>query len=252
MHITFSLRSRDYVLRPYSNLGDRTLHFHSLLQGTRVTYVCSVQRVTLASGAYLNQARSGSHILHKGGTLWKWHIWTDQWQYYIWTASLEWDQCTAEGFCQGKTQAHHEGSHTVEEYTCGITRRGIATHGHLAQHKGWPWAYTGVLDLASGAPPHLTAEGAGGTSTGFARIRSIEGNGTLSVIDNEQVPVLLAIWGKYTGGHGFYMEIKKSHKRVRYRPAGSSTNVCYWGAPHQCPRGSNASHRVCSHTKGAR
>ncbi len=25
-----------------------------------------------------------------------------------------------------------------------------------------------VLDLASGAPPHLTAEGAGGTSTGFA------------------------------------------------------------------------------------
>ncbi len=45
-----------------------------------------------------------------------------------------------------------------------------------------------VLDLASGAPPHLTAEGAGGTSTGFAvgngtekqqgaRIRSVEGNG---------------------------------------------------------------------------
>ncbi len=25
-----------------------------------------------------------------------------------------------------------------------------------------------VLDLASGAPPHLTAEGVGGTSTGFA------------------------------------------------------------------------------------
>ncbi len=25
-----------------------------------------------------------------------------------------------------------------------------------------------VLDLASGAPPHLTAEGAGGTSTEFA------------------------------------------------------------------------------------
>ncbi len=27
-------------------------------------------------------------------------------------------------------------SRTVEEYTCGITQRGITTHGHLAQHKG--------------------------------------------------------------------------------------------------------------------
>ncbi len=42
----------------------------------------------------------------------------------------------AEGFCQGKTRAHRGGSRTVEEYTCGITGRGITTHGHLAQHKG--------------------------------------------------------------------------------------------------------------------
>ncbi len=34
---------------------------------------------------------------------------------------------TAEGLCQGKTRAHREGSRTVEEYTCGITQRGITT-----------------------------------------------------------------------------------------------------------------------------
>ncbi len=87
------------------------------------------------------------------------------------SASLGWDNYTAEtaeGLCQGKIRAHREGSRTVEEYTCGITQRGITTHRHLAQHKGWPWANTRVLDLASGAPPRLTAEGAGGTSTGFA------------------------------------------------------------------------------------
>ncbi len=118
---------------------------------------------------------------------------------------------------------------------------------------------TRVLDLASGAPSLLTAEGAWGTSTGFAvgnwtekqqsaRLRSVEGNGAGSVIDTEQVPVLLAILGKYTGGHRLYTEIIKSHKRIRCHPAGSSTNAYYRGAPRQSPRGRNASHRVCSHT----
>ncbi len=122
---------------------------------------------------------------------------------------------------------------------------------------------TRVLNLASGTPPHLTAEGVGGTSTGFAlgnwtekqqsaRIRHIEGNGAASVIDTEQVPVLLAIRDKYTGGHWLYTEIIKSRKRIRCHPASSFTNVCYRGAPRQSPRGSNASRRVCSHTKGAR
>ncbi len=130
---------------------------------------------------YLSQACYGSQILHKGGTMWKLHIWTDQGQYYI---GCLWGRLNQPGvrlihsrdgrwFYQGKTWAHHEGSHTVEEYTCRIIQRGITTHGHLAQHKGWPWAYRRVLDLASGASPHLTAEGAGGTSTGFA-----EGNWT--------------------------------------------------------------------------
>ncbi len=78
---------------------------------------------------------------------------------------------------------------------------------------------TRVLDLASGSPPHLTAEGTGGTSTGFAvgnwtekqqsaRIQSVEGNGAASMIDTEQVPVLLAIRDKYTGGHRLYTEMK--------------------------------------------
>ncbi len=122
---------------------------------------------------------------------------------------------------------------------------------------------TQVLDLASGAPPRLTAEGAGGTSTGFAvgnwtgkqqsaRIRSVEGNGAASVIDTEQVPVLPVIRDKYTGGHRLFTEIIKSRKRIRCRPSSSFTHVCYRGALRQGPRGSNASSRVCSHTKGAR
>ncbi len=54
------------------------------------------------------------------------------------SANLEWEGYTAEraeGLCQGKTRAHCKGSHTMKEYTCGITQRGITTHGHLAQHK---------------------------------------------------------------------------------------------------------------------
>ncbi len=65
-------------------------------------------------------------------------------------------------------------------------------------------------------------------------------------------PVLLAIRDKYTGGHWLYTEIVKPRKRIRCRPAGSFTNVCYWGASCQSPRGSNASRRVCSHPKGLR
>ncbi len=119
----------------------------------------------------------------------------------VYSASLGWDNYTtemAEGLCQWKTRAHREGSRTAEENTCGFTWRGITTHGHLDQHKGWPWANMRMLDLASGPPPHLNAEGAGGTSTGFTaatelrnnkstRIWSIEGNGAASMIDTVQV-----------------------------------------------------------------
>ncbi len=103
----------------------------------------------------------------------------------------------------------HVGSPTGNHYTRAPSPAQALTLGNVQ-----------VLDLASGAPPHLTAEGAGGTSTGFAvgnwtekqqgaRIRSVEGNGAASVIDTERVPVLLAIRDKYTGGHWLYTEIVK-------------------------------------------
>ncbi len=179
-------------------------------------------------------------------------------------ARLGWDSYTAEkaeGSAREDTGSPRGGG---EPYRGRIHmwdhQGGITTHGHLAQHKGWPWAtyeyWTWRLVLRH------TWLGAGGTSTGFAvgnwtekqqgaRIRSVEGNGAASVIDTERVPVLLAIWDKYTGGHWLYTEIVKPRKRIRCRPAGSFTNVCYWGASCQSPRGSNASRRVCSHTKGA-
>ncbi len=47
----------------------------------------------------------------------------------------------------GKTRVYCEGNLTVEEYTYGITRRGIRPYGHLAQYRGWP--ETGLLGLAS-------------------------------------------------------------------------------------------------------
>ncbi len=100
--------------------------------------------ITLGSVFQVGE-RYGSHILRNGGTMWRLRIWTGQGQYYT-----TWSPCgrlsqpgvrcytaeMAEGLCQGKTLAHREGSRTVEEYTYGITRRGIITHGHLAQHKG--------------------------------------------------------------------------------------------------------------------
>ncbi len=59
------------------------------------------------------------------------------------------------------------GSRTVEEYTCGITKGNHYTRAP-SPAQGLTLGNVRVLDLASGAPPHLTAEGAGGTSTGFA------------------------------------------------------------------------------------
>lgn len=44
---------------------------------------------------------------------------------------------------------------------------------------------------------------------------------------------LLARRGEYMGGHRLYMEIIKSHKCVRCRPARSSTNICYRGTNAQ-------------------
>ncbi len=180
-------------------------------------------------------------------------------------ARLGWDSYTAERqrVLPGKTRAQHGGGAVLWKNTRIHVGSPKGNHYTRAPSpaQGLTLGNVRVLDLASGAPPHLTAEDAGGTSTGFAvrnwtekqqgaRIRSIEGNGAASVIDTERVPVLLAI--RDTGGHWLYTEIVKPRKRIRCRPAGSFTNVCYWGASRQSPRGSCASRRVCSHTKGAR
>ncbi len=180
-------------------------------------------------------------------------------------ARLGWDSYTAEkveGSAREDTGSTWGGAVPWKNTHVGSPRGNHYTRAP-SPAQGLTLGNVRVLDLASGAPPHLTAEGAGGTSTGFAvgnwtekqqgaRIRSVEGNGAASVIDTERVPVLLAIRDKYTGGHWLYTEIVKPRKRIRCRPAGSFTNVCYWGASRQSPRGSNASRRVCSHTKGAR
>ncbi len=179
-------------------------------------------------------------------------------------ARLGWDSYTAEkaeGSAREDTGSTWGGAVPWKNTHVGSPRGNHYTRAP-SPAQGLTLGNVWVLDLASGAPPHLTAEGVGGTSTGFvvrnwtekqqgARIRSVEGNGAASVIDTERVPVLLAIRDKYTGGHWLYTEILKPRKRIRCRPAGSFTNVCYWGASRQSPRGSNASRRVCSHTKGA-
>ncbi len=47
-------------------------------------------------------------------------------------------QNQTESSVKEKTQVYHEGNLTVEEYTYGITQRGIRPYGHLAQYRGWP------------------------------------------------------------------------------------------------------------------
>ncbi len=48
--------------------------------------------------------------------------------------------------CGNYTYGLTKGSTTYGLLQGRLTRRGITTHGHLAQNKGWPWAYTTVLE----------------------------------------------------------------------------------------------------------
>ncbi len=45
-------------------------------------------------------------------------------------------QNLTESSVKEKTRVYHEGNLTMEEYTYGITRRGIRPYGHLAQYRG--------------------------------------------------------------------------------------------------------------------
>ncbi len=47
-------------------------------------------------------------------------------------------QNQTESSVKEKTRVYHEGNLTVEEYTYGITQRGIRPYGHQAQYRGWP------------------------------------------------------------------------------------------------------------------
>ncbi len=139
------------------------------------------------------------------------------------SASLGWDNYTAEtaeGLCQGKTRAHHEGSRTVGRIHMWDHPKGNHYTRAPSPAQGLTLGKnTSAWTLASGAPPRLTAEGAGGTSTGFAvgNWTEKQQKRTYPVVEGEwrrqawltpsSVPVLLAIWDKYTGGHGLYTEI---------------------------------------------
>ncbi len=160
----------------------------------------------------------------------------------------------------GKTRAHQGGGAVPWKNTHVGSPRGITTHGHLAQHR---------VDLGQ-----RTSTGPGvwcsatpdcrGCGRNFNRVRRGELNWEAT---RRTYPVRRGEWrskrdwhragssvtghrDKYTGGHWLYTEIVKPRKRIRCRPAGSFTNVCYWGASCQSPRGSNASRRVCSHPRG--
>ncbi len=83
------------------------------------------------------------------GNMWRyWYGLTQAWgsTTYDWALGQILPRCREEvlpaepdrELCQEKTQVYHEGKLNVEEYTYGITQRGIRPYGHLAQYRGWP------------------------------------------------------------------------------------------------------------------
>ncbi len=80
--------------------------------------------------------------------MWRLHVWTGQGQYLhtgvseVDPARLGWDSYTAEkaeGSAREDTGSPWGGAVPWKNTHVG-SPRGITTHGHLAQHKGWPWA----------------------------------------------------------------------------------------------------------------
>ncbi len=104
------------------------------------------------------------------------------------SASLGWDQYTAET-AEGLWDV------TMEEYTCGIARRGITAHGRTRadlgyRHECWTWRLALRHAWLSRVWEELQQGSPRGTklrSSKSARIRSVEGNGAASVIDTERV-----------------------------------------------------------------
>ncbi len=85
----------------------------------------------------------------KGGNMWRhWYGLTQAWgsTTYDWILGQILPRSREEGCHQNltessvkeKTWVYPEGNLTVEEYTYGITQRGIRPYRHLAQDRGWP------------------------------------------------------------------------------------------------------------------
>ncbi len=104
---------------------------------------------------------------------------------------------TAEGLCQGRHGLTVRGAVPWKNTHVGSPKGEFTTHGHLAQHKGWPWAKhtsagPGVWRSATpdcrgcGRNSNRVRRGNWTEKQQSARIRSVEGNGAASVIDTEQ------------------------------------------------------------------
>ncbi len=85
----------------------------------------------------------------KGGNMWRhWYGLTQAWgsitydrilgQFLPRSREEGCQQNLTESSVKEKTRVYHEGNLAVEEYTYGITWRGIRPYGHLAQYRGWP------------------------------------------------------------------------------------------------------------------
>ncbi len=69
---------------------------------------------------------------------------------------------------------------------------------------------------------------------------------------NQNLSVLLPIWGENTRGYQFHTKAIEFIEHVRGRPARSSTNICQRGAVSQFPGGRNTCSTVSSQPKRAR
>ncbi len=69
---------------------------------------------------------------------------------------------------------------------------------------------------------------------------------------NRSPSVHLPLWGENTGRNRYHTKAIESSKRVRGRPARSSTNICQRGAKSQRPGGLHTSCRVSSQPERAR
>ncbi len=153
----------------------------------------------------------------------------------------------------------------MEEYTYGITQRGIRPYGHLAQYRGRPETQgelTQVLGLASDCSAPSDCRGCledstrvhrPGNWTGGGKRRSyprVRGKGAASVTpasSSRPLPVT-----QHTGRNWLNAETLESCESVLWRQACNSADICQRGAVHQRMGGGNTPSGVSPHPQGAR